>query len=251
MRVRSHLLQAVIVAIGVGLITVALVASIMNRADYREIAFVSQPLALRASNVTGEITSAAKIVQTFRAKRDNLAAVFLFMSNYGHPNGSSVVLTVVQAPSQKVVRVSKALPGTVLDNRYHRFAFPPIPGSKNQAFHIIVTAPDGIPGGAVTAWLSDENPYPQGTVFVNGTRRERQDLVLTLNYWVGDSVVELVNRASQYKPAFFKGRNLKLLAILALLTTVIAVGFVAVSVLSTSTDSRAVETGADSPPQLE
>jgi hypothetical protein len=237
MRVRSQRGLAVIVGLAIGLVVSALVVSIMSRQEYRDIAFVSQPLGLTPSGLTGEITSASRIVQTFRAKRDHLTAVQLFMSNYGHPNASPVVLTISSSRTNKILRVSSAAPRAVQDNRYHRFDFLPIPDSANQVLLITVTSPDGTPGRTVTAWLGDDDPYPQGTVIVNGTRRSRQDLVLTLVYRIGGSVVELVNRASQYKPPFFKGRNLKILAILALVATVVASGAVVDSVLEVN-DSK-------------
>lgn len=237
MRDSSRRLLPTIVALAIGLEVIALSVGILSRSEYREISFVSQPLALRPSAPTGEITDASRIVQTFRAKRANLAEVSLFLSNYRQPNQSALVLTVSHARTDKVLRVSTAPPGAVADNRYYRFAFPAIPNSKDRSFVVTLRSPDAKPGHAVTAWLSDEDPYPQGTAIVNGTRRPRQDLVLALSYRIGGAIVELVNRASQYKPGFFKGGNLKVLAILALLITVFAAFVVASSVLSSNGSS--------------
>ena len=231
MRTRTRYVAGAI-SLVMGLEVLTLLVSILSRREYREISFVYESLALTRSVLTGEITPALRVAQTMRASSDNLAKIDVFLSNYSQPNRSAVVLTVRHGRTGQVIRVSTARPGTVIDNRFHTFSFPAISQSRGRSFRVELTSPESEHGQAVTAWLSYENPYPRGSAYLNGVRRPHLDILATLGYEVSSVPVELVNRVSQYKPRFFKGRWLKTLALGTFVATIAVVGALGASVLS-------------------
>jgi hypothetical protein len=221
-------------ALALGLGVVALSISIVTSARYRErLSAIFEPLADEAIRPTGEITGSIVFAQTFRATRSDLAEIEVFLSNYGQPNQTPLVLRLTDVSSGDLQRLSMAPPGTVANDQYHSFRFAPIPNSEGRTFVVTLTAPEAQPGHAVTAWMGEDDPYPQGIAYLNGVPQARSDIVAKLEYHspIKGVLDELVNRTSQYKPRFFKGVNLMVLALLALVVMLVAGVAVATSLL--------------------
>jgi hypothetical protein len=226
-------------ALGLGVLVPSI--SILNGQKYRErLPVIFEPLAKVAVRPTGEITGSMSFSQTFRATRANLAEIEVFLSNYGQPNQAPLLLSVTDLTSGNLRRSSVASPRTVADNRYHSFPFAAIPNSEGRTYVVTLTSPQAEPGHAVTAWLNEEDPYTRGLAHLNGTPDQRFDLVLTLEYHsqIEGVLNELVNRTSQYKPRFFKGARLIVLAFLALIIVLLAANAVTMSIF-TLEDRRA------------
>jgi len=137
-----------------------------------------------ATGVTGELLAGHGVGQTFVAQHDGLAAVDLLLATYARRNPGEVVLhlrrTAGAGPDLATVRLPAA---TLADNGWQRFAFPPLTGSRGQAYVFELEQPGAVPGRAITVywWHAQGDPYPYGQALLDGAPQSG-DLAFGLDY---------------------------------------------------------------------
>lgn len=181
----------------------------------------------------GQISANESIGQTFRATQSNMSRVDIRLATYGRTNEAPVILTLTGYPSGAPVRVVVAAPGDFQDGRYHTFRFPPVRESAGREFLMTLESPEATPGNPLSSWAGNCDCYPGGVAVLNGEPQHQLDLTIRIGYWNQTAAVtrELIGRLSQYKPGFFKGGALVILAVLALGLVIVVVGYFTFSLM--------------------
>jgi hypothetical protein len=148
---------------------------------FNPIAYSRQGLVLDASvKPVGEIIKGGVVTQTFKAEHDKLSAVSVKLATYARANDTSVKLALLADDGTEIA--TQTIDGKYLpDNTFHTFRFPAIAVSKDKTYQIRISAPDGKPGNAITAWMSETDIYPEGQLTVNGITMPN-DLSMKLYY---------------------------------------------------------------------
>ena len=137
-----------------------------------------------ANGVAGELVEGRTAGQTFRAQHDGLSAVDLQLATYSHRLGGVVVLHLRQDVTHTVDLATVRVPGAAIaDNAWTRFAFPPIPNSRDQSYYVELEHLGGRPGSALTVywWLGAGDPYPYGRATLDRAPQDG-DLTFGLRY---------------------------------------------------------------------
>jgi 2-polyprenyl-3-methyl-5-hydroxy-6-metoxy-1,4-benzoquinol methylase len=112
---------------------------------------VSQPL---GQVPVGELVAGASLRQPFRPRRDHLCAVEVQLATFGRLNTGEVVFRLEDAQSGHALVTARFDAADVVNNAFRRFEFEPIAGSRGRRYVLVLEAPDGQPGDAITAWAS-------------------------------------------------------------------------------------------------
>lgn len=137
-----------------------------------------------ATGVAGELTAGHSLGQTFTARHDGLSGVELQLATYAHTLSGTVVLHLRRSVGDATDLATVRLPADeVADNVWHRFSFPPIPGSGVQGYYVELEDIGGAPGNAVTAYwaMGHGDPYPYGQA-TQDRRPLPGDLAFGLDY---------------------------------------------------------------------
>lgn len=144
---------------------------------------------LRATGYTtnaGEITSEARVGQTFVAQKDDLSGVAVMFATYSGRSNTQLVefhLREMSGPStssgfaSQDLRAAYVDPRDLRDNQFHRFEFEPIEGSKGKTYFFFVTSPGSLSGDAVTVDLNTQDPYHLGTAYIGDAGKPTIDVV--------------------------------------------------------------------------
>ena len=132
----------------------------------------------------GEVVAGGDIVQSFRAKRDNLTFISIMMATYLRVNNSKVTFSLMDENHKKIID-DEIEASTLSDNKYYHFNIPTIKNSKGKKYYLKISSVDAKSGNAVTAWCSAENKYPEEKLFYNNVAVQGS-LVMRLYYDISD-----------------------------------------------------------------
>jgi hypothetical protein len=226
----------------VGVILVGQVSTLVISRDYDgQLALLPRPVAFTPTRATGEILGGRSVGQTILATRSGLSEVEVRLSTYTRQYESPLLLRIRDPlKANSVIRTSIAPPNSLADNQYHSFLFRPILESMGRTYLVSLEAPEAQTGHAVTAWLNEEDEYPEGFALLGSERRLQADVVMNVSYRteISGPSEELLNRVSQYKPRFFKGWILGILLVLAGGVVVAVTVAVITSVLTAKEDRQ-------------
>lgn len=128
----------------------------------------------------GEIFGDRVVTQSFRAEHNGLCVVSIMFATYARENDIPVKLTLLDDKGVEITsQISEGK--KIRDNVFYSFRFPAIVGSKGKKFQVSITSPDGKAGNAITAWMSESDVYPEGSLTVNGAAMPG-DLMIKLYY---------------------------------------------------------------------
>lgn len=128
----------------------------------------------------GEIIKDSVVTQTFKAEYDKLCAVSVKLATYARANVTTVKFALLADDGTEIA--TQTIDGKYLpDNAFHPFRFPTIAASNGKTFQIRISSPDGKPGNAITAWMSESDNYPEGQLTVSGVAMSG-DLTIKLYY---------------------------------------------------------------------
>jgi hypothetical protein len=107
--------------------------------------------------------------QRFISPHDGLCGVELAFGTFARINSGPVVFHLRTNPGAPTDLATVTVPAYALaDGQMHRFAFPPIPDSQGRWFYVMVEAPQGVPGDAVTLWARVLPPEVPGGRYEDG-----------------------------------------------------------------------------------
>jgi|GEM_PF-802333 len=125
------------------------------------------------TQVAGEIFDGKTVGQTFVAEADGLDGIDVFLATYARTNTQPVLFHLQEGSPQEASPPLDLVTQTfsarrVRDNAYYRFRFPAIAPSKGKSYYFYLESPESRPGNAITAWYQPEDPYKNGSLFLNG-----------------------------------------------------------------------------------
>ncbi len=124
--------------------------------------------------------------QRFISPHDGLCGVELAFGTFARINSGPVVFHLRTNPGAPTDLATVTVPAYALaDGQMHRFAFPPIPDSQGRWFYVMVEAPQGVPGDAVTLWARVLPPGVPGGRYEDGLPA-RGDLAYRLIFAEGE-----------------------------------------------------------------
>jgi hypothetical protein len=228
MRHKSWIVTSIVLVL-VAAGSVVIVEDVLRQDDVRDgVSTAVYTLNPRYSVPAPEIVPGASVGQTFQATRNNLSRVELRLANYARINTAPLVLNVQEYPaSAPPLRSVTADPATIGDHWPYVFKFAPIADSAGKTFILTLESPGSAPGNAFTAFVGECNCYRDGTLFLNNEPQPDLDLTFRVGYENPPSegaLAVVLDRASQYKPEFFKGAALATVALLALSSGILAIG---------------------------
>lgn len=173
--------------------------------------------AVPAVDQSPQITANHPIAQTFIPRADNLARVEVIAVTFDRTNTSPLVFSVFEDGTGEALRSAEIQADDIVGGEPITVQFDPIADSEGESYRLLIESPEGEPGNAFGAWVSNCDCNPNGTLFLGNVPQENADLVLAVAYQNEDVVIrgELLNRMSQYKPDYLKGPFLATIGILA------------------------------------
>lgn len=203
-----------------------IVRMIVNQPEYAAgVALNRDSLAsVPAAKSSPEITAGHPLAQTFVPRADNLARVEVLAEAFDRTNTPSLTFSVFEDGADEALRTAVIEADHVLDGKPITVRFEPIADSEGKSYRLLIESPEGEPGNAFGAWISDCDCNPNGTLFLADAPQEDADLVLAVAYENEGVVIreELLNRMSQYKPDYLKGTSLAIIGLLAFGLSVLA-----------------------------
>lgn len=198
-----------------GGIAVLLLISLFGVAQTVTTVYTEQPY---ASAVVGEILGSASVGQTFIAEHNGLSRIELYLSTYARHNTGPLIFHLRTNLANNTDNNTDLITvtvdtGTVGDNAYQAFSFPPLRDSAGRHLYFFLEAPEATPGNAITVWGATGDVYPDGeAVFQGMESRGIQDLTFRIEYQ--PSLVErvgfLLDRLGANKPSLWGDRRLYL-----------------------------------------
>jgi hypothetical protein len=121
----------------------------------------------KSDAVLGEIYGSITVGQSFYSY-EGLNAIEILMATYMRTNTNDLIFHLRHAPeSSEDIRTSVTNSTEIVDNSYHRFTFPAIPGSEGQSYYFFLESPRATPGNAVTVYSTTSDAYDGGSAFLN------------------------------------------------------------------------------------
>ena len=122
----------------------------------------------------GGIFDPNRVEQTFVAKHNKICAIGFRFGTYLRKCNGEVHVNVGRFSSdgtREVLTEQTIVAAQLVDNQFYVFEFEPVMNSKGNLFSVIVTASNtgDLP---VTLWMSENDAYSDGTLYVNGQVRE-------------------------------------------------------------------------------
>jgi hypothetical protein len=117
----------------------------------------------------GELVRGHSHGQRFISPQDGLCGVELAFGTFARINSGPVVFHLRTNPGAPTDLATVTVPAYALaDGQMHRFSFPPIRDSRDRWFYVMVEAPQGVPGDAVTLWARVLPPEVPGGRYEDG-----------------------------------------------------------------------------------
>jgi hypothetical protein len=124
---------------------------------------------LRHVEPIGEILREQSAGQTFLAPYDGLYRIEVLLADYGRLNSGSVNLRLSSAPGDTVAPILATFSAAAIrGDVWHAVEFDPIPDSAGKTYYFQLDAPEARIGHALTAYISPEDAYPEGTAYRAG-----------------------------------------------------------------------------------
>jgi hypothetical protein len=123
----------------------------------------------RYSEPVGEIHGSRTVGQTFVSHENDLSRIDVMLATYARKNTSSVTFRLKKNPDDAdAIATITIHAARVKDNAFHRFAFAPIPDSKDKSYFFAIESPESVAGNAITIWHDPDGAYDEGTMYVDG-----------------------------------------------------------------------------------
>lgn len=113
----------------------------------------------------GEIYEGHVVGQTFMSHRSHLNGIAVLLATYARENTQPVAFHLLASSSSDahLARIEfSAL--EVADNQWRVFRFDPLPDSQERSYYFYFESPKSAPGDAITAWISPQDVYQEGTL---------------------------------------------------------------------------------------
>lgn len=162
----------------------------------------------------------APVIQTFAADRDGLSQMKVVFGNTDLRPGEQIIFELADATCSATLASDTFQFSTPDPNIYHRFVFTPIPNSQGKTYCFKATYFSLLDRGDDRPYLAAEKSDASiGRSYTNtGTGRTYENRTLKIRpayaygSWV-ENIDELVDRLSQYKPAYMKELAIRILGI--------------------------------------
>lgn len=126
---------------------------------------VEQP---RFSSPAGEIHGSITQGQTFTALENGLCRIDILLTDYHRVNYGKIVFHLREDINSAADLFLQEIDAeTVKNNKYRSFRFKPISDSAGRSFYFFLDALGAAPGNAVSAWRSEHDVYPGGSLVMN------------------------------------------------------------------------------------
>lgn len=133
----------------------------------------------------GEIYGGQVVGQTFVSHRSHLNGIAVLLATYARENTQPVIFHLSESPSSAadLVRIEFSA-SQVADDQWRIFRFDPLPDSQERSYYFYLESPKSEPGDAITAWISPQDVYQEGTLMRNHKPAEG-DIAFKTYYWSG------------------------------------------------------------------
>lgn len=131
------------------------------------------------TGIVGEITEEVVVEQTVRMKVNNFSGFSVKLGTYMRTNYGNIIIGL-KRENGKVVYSNTIKADSVQDNQFVTVKFPPIKYSAGNRYRLFIES-NGLTGSAVTAYINDQDSYPDSQLMINGTSQSG-DLVFRLMY---------------------------------------------------------------------
>ena len=121
----------------------------------------------------GEIWGPHTVGQTFVSHRARLSGVDVLLATYARENTQPLIFHLKSSPSSaEDLATIVADPEEIENCVFYRFAFPPLPDSKDRSYFFLLESPTSRPGDAFTAMHCPVDAYPEGRLYIDGQPQE-------------------------------------------------------------------------------
>ncbi len=116
-----------------------------------------------------ELIAGHSIGQRFRAKQAGLCGIEVTVATFARLNSGAVTFALLAHPGAAQALATFTVPTTTLpDGAALVFRFPPQLDSAGRSYYLMVTAPDAVPGDAITLWARPGRPGTAGGRYEDG-----------------------------------------------------------------------------------
>lgn len=143
----------------------------------------------------GEITGEVTVKQSFLAKHNGLSSIEVLLATYKRSfqdKPPDIEFSIIDKSSNSLVEEVTVGASHINDNQYFTIEFEPINNSEGRTFELVISSPNSEPGNAITAWVSVEKLYYNGSLFVNNHILEG-DLFINIGYTKKNENFSFVN----------------------------------------------------------
>jgi hypothetical protein len=127
---------------------------------------------VEGTSTVGEILDSNEISQTFIAPMNNLSGFSVKFGTYARNNSGDITIGIRRNAGGSSIYETTVQASSIADNQYYDFKFPPLKYSKGNSYLIYINSNGGQPGSSLTAYISEEDIYSSGDLFVNGVKRQ-------------------------------------------------------------------------------
>jgi hypothetical protein len=138
---------------------------------------------IKREKPAGEIYGTNSMGQTFKARESNMSGIEVALFIFKRQNNKTVIFYLKEAPdSPSEIFRQEFLSSDAVDNSGYLFHFPTIENSNGKSFYFYLDSPESTQGNAISAWTALNNPYKDGTAWINDTPINEKDLAFKVFY---------------------------------------------------------------------
>lgn len=198
------------------------------------LSFSDQSVSFEEESKKEKMNPNSPIIQKITAKKDNFNQVYVSVNKFSADFGEKVILEVADENCEEIIAQSKIDAFSWNSPGYEKFHFRTIPDSKDKTYCLKFTYVPFKKEQDKKVYISS---YPlEGSSLINTGKsiEEQKNRTLKLkpayeNNSAWQNFSHLIERMSQYKPAFFKGFFLESIFILSfVLIILVAVVIIAI-----------------------
>lgn len=130
------------------------------------------------SNV-GEIQKGVIIEQSFHSEENNINGFSVKFGTYMRVNQGEIILGIKEKTG-RVIYSTNIKTESLADNQYYNYRFPPIKHSKGKEYLLFIESLDNLPGQSVTVYSGENDPFKEGSLFINSKEVKDTDLVFSV-----------------------------------------------------------------------